>query len=86
MRTFVPLLQLLLVEVGRFLEIGEFLLGQLALAIMTHNQLLAPNLYMLHSATGSQFLLQRANGICESGVACCPVLGVSWLVGVGAGA
>jgi hypothetical protein len=62
------------------LEIGEFLLGQLALAIMAHDQLLALNLYMLHSATGSQLPLERADSMCESGIARRLVLDVSWVV------
>jgi hypothetical protein len=36
--TLVPLLQFLLVEVGRFLEVGELLLRELALAVVVHDQ------------------------------------------------
>jgi hypothetical protein len=35
---------------------------------------------MLHSATGSQLPLERADSMCESGVARRLVLDVSWVV------
>jgi hypothetical protein len=38
LHTLVPLLQFLLVEVGRFLEVGELLLRELALAVVVHDQ------------------------------------------------
>lgn len=82
MRTFVPLLQLFLVEVGCFLEICQFLLGQFALAIVSHDQLLVLKVQTFHSAAGSQLALETADRRCKGTVACRLVVGVAGTVGV----
>lgn len=71
-RTLVPLLQLLLIEVGRFLEIGELLLGELALAVVLHCQYLGLNMDALQGCPRSQRLLEGLEG----GAKCLALLGL----------
>lgn len=82
-RTFVPLLQLLLVEMGSFLQVGQLLLGQLALAIVSYNQLLALKAYVVHIRSGAKFLFELSDGIGEGPVACRLVVRVASVVVVG---
>jgi hypothetical protein len=63
LRTLVPLLEFLLVEVGCFLEVGELLLGELALAVVVHDQRVVLQTDVLDRAPRSQVLLERHNGI-----------------------
>jgi hypothetical protein len=83
MSTFVPLLQLFLVEVGRFLQVGELLLGQLALAVVIHNQLLVLQVCVCNGSPRRQLVPEGSNCICESDTSCSAVAGISWLVAVG---
>jgi hypothetical protein len=66
--------------VGRFLEICQFLLGQLALAIVSHYQLLVLNFQVFHSAVGSQLLFERLHSIRKGAVACGLVAGIAGIV------
>jgi hypothetical protein len=83
MSTFVPLLQLLLVEVGRFLQVGQLLLGQLALAVVIDNQLLVLQVCVCNGSPRRQLVPEGADCICESDTSCGAVAGISWLVAVG---
>jgi hypothetical protein len=69
--------------VSRLLEIGQFLLGQLALATVSHNQLLVVNMQALDSAASPQFPFQFPDRVCQGPVACRFVVGVSRFVVVG---
>ena len=75
-------MQLFLVEVRRFLEVCQFLLGQFALAIVAHNQLLVLKVQKFHSAAGSQLALETADGSGKGAVACRLVVGVAGIIGV----
>lgn len=68
---------------GRFLQVGEFLLGQFALAVAVHDQLLVLKLYMLDAAAGAEFFVEVSDCVCEGRVACRLVVGVPGVVVVG---
>lgn len=61
--TLVPLLQLLLVEMCGFLEVGQLLLGELALAVRMYNQLRVLYCNVFRRATGGEFLLEGFDAI-----------------------
>lgn len=59
LHTLVPLLQFLLVEVGRFLEVGELLLRELALAVVVHDQRVVLQKQMVNRAPRREIVLER---------------------------
>lgn len=65
MRTFVPLLQLLLIEMGSLLEVGQLLLGEFALAVEWQNQLVILQLCVFYKAAESCLYLRLPSAICE---------------------
>jgi len=65
--------------VGRFLEVGELLLGELALAVALHCQYLGLNMDALQGRPRRQRLLEGLKG----GTKCLALLGlIAWKVGL----
>lgn len=63
--TLIPLLQLLLVEVGRLLEVGQLLLGKLALATGKDYQRLVHDFKVFDRTARSKLRLKGLGGIGE---------------------
>ena len=64
----------------RFLEVGQLLLGQFALAIVSHRQLLVLYLYTTYATAHCQLLFETAYGVRQGRLA---YVGVVRICGLG---
>jgi len=66
-----------------FLEVGQLLLGQFALAIVSHRQLLVLYFHTTYATAHCQLLFEAAYGVCQGKLACVGVVRISGLGMVG---
>jgi hypothetical protein len=69
--------------VRRFLEVCQLLLGQLALAVVLHNQLLVLQDNVLHGAPGGQSCFEDLDAVGEDHIPVRSVAGIARVVMVG---